>query len=243
MIKVSCAYACLAVAFLLIPGCGNRYKMVDDGWKTQPLSSRFESVQSILEVSVGVPFHSKGRLNWKDFDGHVYNADDLARLAIDMANAYGCDTSPVLDVDEEWCSIGNQAKENPLSMEVFMALYRQTIVVVCVDPLVVVVSDSPIISAYGGDDFNAFPAASAFSDLNDVNGEKYVAALLGGVVYGTEISCHSNSLVMLSSEFLPKGIMIDFHASKEFEVETSSGRLCITLIDQVVSVLGDQGAG
>lgn len=212
----------LLCCILPISGC-HRQSIVADAWPSQPLSHQLAPLDSHIEISTGIPFRSKGELIWEDQLGEQYDSARLAARAERMANEAGYDTIPVHVDDAEWYQVACSASENPLSLPSFSSLYRQTVVIVCVDPLVVAVANLPIGTAYSSKNVNAKPYRNGEFRHTNRNLDGFIVGLKGGVVYGTEIPYGDGGITVLQTGVSMGTEITNFPT----RVELVNGAICI----------------
>lgn len=228
------SYPCVLLGCsLLVSGCQSQ-STVADAWPSQPLSRQLVPLESHIKIYTGIPFRSRGELIWEDKFGQQYESSALAIRAEGMANEAGYDTLPVNVDDVEWHKIATYATQNPLSLSSFSSLYRQTIVIVCVDPLVIAISQLPIGTAYGGADVNARPYQQDELRHNNHDRGGFIVGLPAGIVYGTEIPFGDGKIAILSTD-LDLSVMTDI-ASYPVRVELPSGAVCIKKSSEVFLV-------
>lgn len=182
-------------------GCSDTLRNPDI-WPTQPYMANGEVAKSLAVRKVGIPFNSTGEILWSD-SALVNGKEFFSRKVANKIEQYFDENSEFgsgsIDWDHqriiinEWTDVViEQVENNPLSTSRYNTIYTGTLVVCCLDPLVVVYAPVPLGTAYINENFNAFPAADFAPELLGESSSSMFVTMPNGITYGQVIPVSDN---------------------------------------------------
>ncbi len=145
-----------------------------------------------LRVISGIPFRLSGKLRWVSCDGQAFDANAVATTVARVMRREGFDTRAVEFDNDDREPLAEAAEQNPLSLDTIDFVgypFRQTAVIVSVEPLLVVIAERPVTTPYWSDAMNVVPG--------DI-GESFVG-LPGGVLYGPRVPVAGDYAILAGS--------------------------------------------
>ncbi len=235
------------LALLLLAMLSGCYRTTSgrDAWPSQPYYGGSDVAIAEARITSYLLFDMRGSVTWTKpgFDRVCVSASRVVKKTIRFLKPFGYSFEEVPRDDENRKELLDDAAQNPLSIERAHHIFQSTVVVCCIDPIVVVIAPIPIGTFYWGKALNGFPAHFYAPDLvaedePELN-KLIVVGLPGGIVYGQQVP-YSSDLLWASPDLNIEPTPIQFGPNSEGRILVPWGMLRLVPSGDLFQVIAEQ---